>query len=80
MKLHGIDVGDVVQVDIRGRRFYAIVTGPAPEGLALSPIERGVNHFTCRSRQVIAHWAKRGRPREVEGRLAPSPQQLEFEV
>ena len=32
---------------------------PAPDGLALRPIERGVNHFTCRSRQVTGHWASK---------------------
>ena len=80
MKLEGIGAGDVVEVDVRGRRFFAIVTGPAPDGLALRPIERGVNHFTCRSRQVTGHWAKRGRPRGVEGRVEPSPRQLRLDL
>lgn len=80
MKLEGIEAGDIVQVDVHGRRFFAIVSGPAPDGLAITPIERGVNRFSCRSRQVIAHWAKRGRPRPAAGRLEPSPYQLELDT
>lgn len=80
MKLEGIEAGDVVEVDVHGRRFFAIVGGPTPDGLAIRPIERGVNRFACRSRQVVGHWAKRGRPRAVQGRLEPSPHQLELDT
>ena len=37
--------GDIVEVDHNGRRFHAIVTGPAPGGLALQPTDRRVNHY-----------------------------------
>jgi hypothetical protein len=80
VKLAGIEPGDIVLVDLHGRRFLAYVKGPAPDGLAVQPIERGVNRFTCRSRQVIGHWAQRGRPRPVAGQLEPSPQQLELDL
>ncbi|MGI8803425.1 MAG: hypothetical protein ACR2KV_14880 [Solirubrobacteraceae bacterium] len=80
MRLEGIEPGDIVAVDLHGRRFYAIVSGPVPDGLAIQPIERGVNRFTCRSRQVVGHWAKRGRPRPVAGRLEQSPHQLELDT
>jgi hypothetical protein len=80
VKLEGIEAGDVVEADVHGRRFLAIVVGPAPDGLALRPIERSVNRYTCRSRQVIGHWAKRGRPRPATGRLEPSPLQLELDT
>ena len=30
MRLEGIQTGDIVEVDHKGRRFHAIVTGPAP--------------------------------------------------
>jgi hypothetical protein len=36
MRLEGIQTGDIVEVDRKGRRFYALVTGPAPGGLAHS--------------------------------------------
>ncbi|HUN78338.1 MAG TPA: hypothetical protein VMU32_05415 [Solirubrobacteraceae bacterium] len=80
MRLEGIQSGDVVEVDRKGRRFHAVVTGAAPGGLALRPIDRGVTYFNCRSREVIGHWAKRGRPRETTEPLRPAPRQLQLEV
>jgi hypothetical protein len=80
MRIEGIQTGDVVEVDHNGRRFYAIVSGPAPGGLALRPMDRRVNRYSCRSREVIGHWAKRGRPRATSEPLKPSPRQLEMDV
>jgi hypothetical protein len=80
MRLEGIQTGDIVEVDRKGRRFHAVVTGSAPGGLALQPIDRRVNHYTCRSREVVGHWAKRGRPRETGEPLRPSPRQLEIDL
>ena len=37
MRIEGIQTGDFVEVDHNGRRFYAIVIGPAPGGLSLRP-------------------------------------------
>lgn len=78
MKLAGINAGDIVECSVRGARFLAMVVGPAPDGLAIRPLDRRLNRFTCRSRQVIGHWAKRGQPRAVEGPLEPSVHQLEL--
>jgi hypothetical protein len=80
MRIEGIDTGDVVEVDHNGRRFYALVTGSTPGGLAVRPLDRRVNRFSCRSREVIGHWAKRGRPRATSEPLKPSPRQLELDV
>ncbi len=80
MRLEGIQTGDIVEVDLRGRRFFAIVTAPAPGGLAVAPIDRRINHYSCRSREVIGHWAKRGRPRASSEPLRPSPRQLEIDL
>jgi hypothetical protein len=80
MRLEGIQTGDIVEVDHNGRRFHAIVTAPAPGGLAVAPLDRRVNHYSARSREVIGHWAKRGRPRESGEPLRPSPRQLEIDL
>jgi hypothetical protein len=80
MRLEGIQTGDIVEVDHKGRRFHAVVTGLAPGGLALAPTDRRVNYFSCRSREVIGHWAKRGRPRHTGEPLRPSPRQLEIDL
>jgi hypothetical protein len=85
MRLEGIQTGDIVEVDHKGRRFHALVTGSLPGGLALAPTDRRINYFSCRSREVIGHWAKRGRPRwPVSDRsgepLRPSPRQLEIDL
>jgi hypothetical protein len=80
MRLEGIQTGDIVEVDHKGRRFHALVTGPAPGGLALQPTDRRVNHYSCRSREVVGHWVKRGRPRTTTAPLRPSERQLEIDL
>jgi hypothetical protein len=80
MRLEGIQTGDIVEVDRGGRRFHAIVTAPAPGGLALSPVDRHVSYYSCRSREVVGHWANRGRPRASAEPLRPSPRQLEIDL
>jgi hypothetical protein len=80
MRLEGIQTGDIVQVDRNGRRFYAIVTAAAPGGLALQPTDRRVNYYSCRSREVLGHWARRGAPRKTGEPLQPSPRQLEIDL
>ena len=80
MRLEGIHTGDIVEVDRRGRRFHALVTGHAPGGLALQPIDRRVNYYSAKSREVIGHWVKRGRPQHTAEPLRPSERQLEIDL
>jgi hypothetical protein len=80
MRLEGIEVGDIVEVDRLGRRFHALVTGDAPGGLAIQPVDRKVSYRACRAREVIAHWAKRGRPRTTADPLKPEVLQLELDL
>jgi hypothetical protein len=80
VRIEGIQTGDVVEVDQNGRRFHAIVTGPAPGGLALRPLDRRVNRYMARSPEVIGHWVKRGRPRASSEPLRPSPRQLAMDL
>ena len=78
MRLEGIQDGDIVEVDRLGRRFLAFVAGSAPGGLSLQPVDRRISYRSCRAREVLRHWAKRGRPRASEEPSEPSPHQLEL--
>ena len=80
MRLEGIQTGDIVEVDRLGRRFHAIVGASTPGGLALLPLDRRITYRSCRSHEVVGHWAKRGRPRTTSEKLEPSPLQLEFDT
>jgi hypothetical protein len=82
MRLEGIKTGHIVEVDRLGRRFHAIVTGAGPGGLELQPIDRRVNYYSCRSREVVGHWAKRGRSTHRKSRSSrvSSTSQLEMEL
>jgi len=80
MRLEGIEVGDIVEVDRLGRRFHALVTGEGPGGLAIQPVDRKISYRTCRAREVMAHWAKRGRPRTTADPLTPEVLQLELDL
>ncbi len=80
MRLEGIQVGDMVEIDRLGRRFHALVTGSAPGGLSVQPLDRRITYHSCRAHDVIAHWARRGRPRATSEPLEPSPLQLELDT
>lgn len=80
MRLEGIQIGDIVEVDRLGRRFHALVTANPTEGLSIQPLDRRISYRSCRAREVLAHWAKRGRPRASDEPLRPSPLQLELDT
>jgi hypothetical protein len=51
------DVGDLVLVDIRGRRFHARVTERPVRGeLRLEPLTPHINYFHARPRDVQTRW------------------------
>jgi hypothetical protein len=80
MRLEGIQAGDIVEVDRLGRRFHALVIGTTPGGLSIQPLDRRITYRSCRPRDVLTHWAKRGRPRTTAEPLEPSPLQLELDT
>ncbi|MCL2418358.1 MAG: hypothetical protein FWD04_03635 [Conexibacteraceae bacterium] len=80
MRLEGIEAGDIVEVDRMGRRFHALVTGGVLGGLAIQPLDRKVTYRSCRARDVVAHWAKRGRPRATSEPSQPEVLQLELDL
>jgi len=65
MTLAQIKPGDIVHVDIRGRRFYAVAQGPTylPDGrgsraLAIEPLSCRETHRVAKPRDVIGHYRK----------------------
>ena len=80
MRLEGIQSGDIVEVDRLGRRFHALVLGNASDGLGIQPLDRRITYRSCRAHDVVAHWAKRGRPRATAEPMEPSPLQLELDT
>jgi hypothetical protein len=80
MRLEGIQPGDIVEVDRLGRRFYAVVTGTPGTDLGIQPLDRRTTYRTCRAQEVLAHWAKRGRPRTTSEPLEPENMQLELDT
>lgn len=74
MRLDAVNPGDVVRVSVRGRVFHALVRGTTPGGLQVEPLQRGVSHRHVSARDVLEHWAKRGRPRADADR-AVNPEQ-----
>jgi hypothetical protein len=56
------------------------VSGSAPGGLSIQPLDRRVSYRSCRPREVVAHWAKRGRPRTTSEPLSPQVLQLELDL
>jgi hypothetical protein len=54
---------DIVRVNKKGRVFEALVLAKRKGELEIEPIQRGITYTTASARDVICHWAKRGRPR-----------------
>lgn len=56
MTLTSVKLGDIVEVDKKGRRFYAFVNDRTDTGLAIKPIDRRITYRECTAREVIDHW------------------------
>jgi hypothetical protein len=57
-----IEPGDIVEVDKKGRRFFALVIGIENAGdVRIEPVCRGVSWRTATSRELIRHWKKAAR-------------------
>jgi hypothetical protein len=60
----GIGVGDIVEVDRKGRRFHALVTGIEQEDagrsyvLALRPLDGRTTYRSATVRDVVTVWRK----------------------
>jgi hypothetical protein len=59
VNLAGIKPGDIVECDVRGVRFHALVEiRPVERGLAVKPLARNVTRHEVTARQVVAHWRR----------------------
>jgi hypothetical protein len=63
MELASVRPDDIVRVDKKGRVFEAFVLRKRSGGLEIAPIQRGITYTSASAREVICHWAKRGRAR-----------------
>ncbi len=76
MRTRGIDPGDMVLVNKRGRIFHARVRKVEEDGrLRVEPVERNISYRECTAREVVDHWRHAGRPRETD---KPGPDQLDL--
>ena len=58
MRLGGVNPGDIVLADVKGRRFYAIVTGRHERALEVEPIDHRVTYRRVKAREVVGVWRK----------------------
>ena len=64
MQLASVRPDDIVRVNKKGRVFEAYVVAKRSGRLEIELIQRGITYTTASAREVILHWAKRGRPRK----------------
>jgi len=72
MRTRGIDPGDLVLVNKRGRVFHARVRSvdPLTGNVRVDPLERNVSWREATAREIADHWRHAGRPRD-EARQPP---------
>lgn len=58
MNLTSIREHDIVEVDIKGRRFFAQVGPRDQTGVAIKPITAGITWRHATARQVIGHYRR----------------------
>jgi hypothetical protein len=67
MTLGGVNPGDIVLADRKGRHFYAVVIVRRERELEVEPIDNRVTYHRIKAREVIGIWRK---SRAKSGRLA----------
>ena len=58
MTLGGVNPGDIVLADRKGRRFYALVVERRERELEVEPIDRRITYRTVKAREVLGIWRK----------------------
>ena len=72
MTLKHVHRDDVVEVDIKGRRFRADVEAVDGSVLRIRPLSRNVSYRHASARQIVRHWRLAGRPRGSDSRNGSS--------
>lgn len=60
MRLANVHPGDIVECDVKGRRFHAVVQAKNGRELGVLPLTRGVSYRTAKATDVVAHWRRTG--------------------
>lgn len=58
MTVHGCGVGDLVDVDKKGRRFVAVVEGRDELGWQVRPLDKRISYRSATSREVVGLYRK----------------------
>jgi hypothetical protein len=58
VKLSGLKDGDIVEADVKGRRFYALVLGREDRELRVQPIDNRISYYRVKAREVIGIWRR----------------------
>ena len=61
MTARNIRRDDVIEVDIKGRRFGVDVEDVDGSGLRIRPLTRNISYRHASARQVVRHWRLAGR-------------------
>lgn len=73
MTLGGVNPGDIVLADRKGRLFYAIVIARRGREVDVEPIDRRITYRRVRAREVIGIWRKsRARSRPQSETVRPA--------
>jgi len=73
MTLKHVHRDDVVEVDIKGRRFGADVEDVDGSVLRIRPLSRNISYRHASARQIVVrHWRLAGRPRGSDSRSGSS--------
>jgi hypothetical protein len=73
MQLASVRPDDIVRVNKKGRVFEALVLAKREGQLEIEPLQRGITYTTASAREVICHWAKRGRRNRRPARPGVGP-------
>jgi hypothetical protein len=54
----GVREGDIIECDVKGRRFFALVQEKLPGVLRFRPITAGITYRSAKSTEVIGHYRR----------------------